>query len=408
VSDAEQTWSLVGALYDALAAGDRTAIEASLDDDFVGRLTPGLPFGIGGEHRGAEAMIRDGWFRIGAHWRVRAVPERFTRLADGRLQVEGSYLGKGRKSGTPVDARFIHLWDLRDGRVRGLTQLTDSAAFVAALDGDALDAETTEAPETIDLTVADGVATLCLTRPAARNAIDQQVADELLAAALRIAGEGAVRAVLICGDGPDLTVGGDIGSFTGDHDGPADLGRTLRRMVTPFHLAFEVLAGLEAPIVAVAQGAVAGGGIGLVYAADLVVAAEDARFVTAFGAIGLSGDGGGTWHLPRRIGPARAAWAYLTNEPITAAQALDWGLVNEVVPAADARARAEEIARRLADGPTRAYAQVRALLRQSWDRSLPEQLHAEIEALTATGRTRDARTAVDAFLARQRPTFQGE
>lgn len=403
--------AVVEGLYDALATGDRDRIVATLTEDFTGRLTPGLPFGIGGEHRGAEAMIRDGWFAIGAHWRVRAVPERFTALADGRLQVEGTYRGKGRASGVPVEAWFIHVWELRGDRVSGLTQLTDSAAFVAALpDGTAGTAGTAGgAPaddlETINLTIADGIATIEVARPEMRNAIDQRVADELLLAALRVAGDSTVRAVLVCGAGPDLTVGGDISYFTGqDHD---DLGLTLRQMVTPFHLAFETLAGLDAPIVAVAQGSVAGGGIGLAYAADVVVAAEDARFVTAFSAIGLSGDGGGTWHLPRRIGPARAAWAYLTNTPITAAQGLEWGLVTEVVPTADARARGEEIARQLANGPTRAFAQMRALLRQSWDRSLPEQLHAEIEALAATARTQDARGAVAAFLERRRPTFEG-
>lgn len=390
------TRPLVDGLYAALAAGDRAAIAAALTEDFVGRLTPGLPFGIGGEHVGAEAMIRDGWFAIGAHWRVRTDPASYTLLEDGRLQVQGTYRGKGRESGLPFEAWFVHQWELRDGRIAGLTQLTDSAAFVTALGGQP------EPLETIDLTVADGVATLRLARPEARNAIDQRLADELLVAAVRIAGDPGVRAVLIAGDGPDLTVGGDIGYFTAQGD---DLAATLRRMTTPFHLAFEVLASLDAPIVTVAHGAVAGGGLGLVYAADVVVAAEDARFVTAFGAIGLSGDGGGTWHLPRRIGPARAAWAYLADEPISAQQALAWGLVTEVAP--DAQARGAEIAHRLADGPSRAFAQMRALLRQSWDRSLPEQLGAEIEALVSVARTADARSAVDAFLAKQRPTFHG-
>lgn len=389
--------ALVEGLYDALAAGDRAAIVDALADDFVGRLTPGLPFGIGGEHLGPDAMVRDGWFAIGAHWRVRAEPASYTLLGDGRLQVQGAYRGKGRASGLPFEAWFVHQWELRDGRVCGLTQLTDSAAFVTALGGQPDDLAT------IDLTVADGVATLRLARPDVRNAIDQRLADDLLAAAVRLAGDTTVRAVLICGDGPDLTVGGDIGYFV--ENAGEDLGATLRRMTTPFHLAFQILASLDAPIVTVAQGAVAGGGLGLVYAADVVVAAEDARFVTAFGAIGLSGDGGGTWHLPRRIGPARAAWAYLANEPISAQQALVWGLVTEVAP--DAQARGAEIAHRLAGGPTRAFAQMRALLRQSWDRSLPEQLDAEIEALVASARTEDARGAVDAFLAKQRPTFRG-
>lgn len=391
------TRAVVESLYDALAAGDRGAVVGALTEDAVGRFTPGLPFGIGGEHRGPEAMMRDGWFAIGAHWQVRAEPASYTLLEDGRVQVQGTYRGEGRASGLPFEAWFVHQWELRDGRIAGLTQLTDSAAFVTALGGQPDDLAT------IDLTVADGVATLRLARPDVRNAIDQRLADDLLAAAVRLAGDTTVRSVLVCGDGPDLTVGGDIGYFT--ESAGDDLGATLRRMTTPFHLAFQVLATLDAPIVTVAHGAVAGGGLGLVYAADVVVAAEDARFVTAFGAIGLSGDGGGTWHLPRQIGPARAAWAYLANEPISAQQALAWGLVTEV--AADAQARGAEIAHRLAGGPTRAFAQMRALLRQSWDRSLPEQLDAEIEALVASARTEDARGAVDAFLAKQRPTFRG-
>lgn len=397
------TRALLDDLYDALAAGDRSRIEAALGEDFVGRLTPGLPFGIGGEHHGAAAMVRDGWFAIGAHWRVRAHPSRFGTTQDGRIQVEGTYRGTGRRSGRPFEAEFVHQWEVRGGRVHGLTQLTDSAAFVAALATD----QEHETLETIALEIADGVATLTLARPQARNAIDQRVADELLVAAVRVAGDPSVRALLVTGEGPDLTVGGDIGYFTGQAGADGDLGATLRRMTTPFHLAFQVLAGLEAPIVTVAQGAVAGGGIGLAYAADIVVAADDARFVTAFAAIGLSGDGGGTWHLPRRIGPARAARAYLLNEPITAAQALDWGLVAEVVPAAQAPARGRELAERLAAGPTRAFAGMRALLRQSWDRSLPEQLDAEVAALVASARTSDARGAVDAFLAKRRPSYDG-
>ncbi|MCX6398472.1 MAG: enoyl-CoA hydratase-related protein [Propionibacteriales bacterium] len=393
--------NLIEALYDALAVGDRDRIAAALTEDFVGQLTPGLPFGIGGEHRGVEAMITGGWFAIGTHWRVRADPETFTTTSDGRLQVQGTYRGRGRVSGTPFEAWFIHLWEFRDGLVCGLTQLTDSAIFLSVLPDPAGERDL----QIIDLSVTDGVATLCLARPDARNAIDQRLADELLVAAVRIAGDSSVRAVLICGEGPDLTVGGDIAYFT-EHAGD-DLGATLRRMTTPFHLAFQVLATLDAPIVTVATGAVAGGGLGLVYAADVVVAADDARFVTAFAAIGLSGDGGGTWHLPRRIGPARAARAYLLNEPMTAKDALDWGLVAEVAPVTEARARGEEIARRLAAGPSKAFAQMRALLRASWDRSLPDQLNAEVEALVATARTDDASGAIAAFAAKQRPTFEG-
>ena len=398
VTNARSARSMVAELYATLARGDEAAVRALLHPEFVGTLAPGLPFGIGGEHRGPDAMIRDGWFAIGRHWRIRAEPGSSAMLEDDRLMVRGTYRGTSRRAAKPVEALFVHVVTFRDGLISELSQVTDTAVFVEAL-GD-------ERPmRTMDLSVAEGVATLCLSRPDSRNAIDQTVADELLAAALRISRDTRVRALLVCGDGPSLTVGGDIAYFgSGDQ---RDLSAQLREMTTPFHLAFQVLAALDVPIVTAAQGSIAGGGLGLVFAADLVVASEEARFVTAFAQLGLSGDGGGTWHLPRKIGPARAAQAYLLNEPITAAQALEWGLVNEVVPSGQVRERATALAGRLAEGPTRAYAHMRKLLRESWDRSLPEQLEAEIQSLVATARTADAQAAITAFQTKQTPKFEG-
>jgi 2-(1,2-epoxy-1,2-dihydrophenyl)acetyl-CoA isomerase len=159
--------------------------------------------------------------------------------------------------------------------------------------------------------------------------------------------------------------------------------------------------------VTAAHGAVAGGALGYVYAADLVIAAEDTKFVTAFAGLGLSGDGGGTWHLPRLIGPRRAAQAYLRNTPIGADEALEWGLINEVVPPADLRDRAAKLAAELADGPTRGFAKMRALLRDSWRNDLSAQLLAETEAVAATGNTADAAEAISAFAAKRKPHFTG-
>src|SRR4029077_12769784 len=159
-----------------------------------------------------------------------------------------------------------------------------------------------------------------------------------------------IRAVLIRGNGSALTVGGDIDYFLAPSRGR--FGALFAPVTTPFPEAFRVLSRIDAPIVTAAHGAVAGGGLGFVYAADLVIAADDTKFVTAFAALGLSGDGGGTWHLPRLIGPRRAAAAYLRNRPIDAAEALDWGLVNEIVPAEELRSRARAVARELANGPT--------------------------------------------------------
>jgi len=159
--------------------------------------------------------------------------------------------------------------------------------------------------------------------------------------------------------------------------------------------------------VAAAHGPVAGGGLGFVYAADIVLAADDSRFVVAFAGIGLSGDGGGTYHLPRLIGPRRAAQAYLRNTPISAAEALQWGLVNEIVPAAELRSRATQVATELAAGPTVAFATMRALLRDSWHNDLRTQLTAELQGTKDTGRSDDAAAAIAAFAAKTTPTFQG-
>ena len=386
-------------LYRALAAGDREALSTLLHPDFVGQVTDGLPLDMGGRHDGPEAMRRDVWWTIGRHYKVEIQPEEFRLLDDGRLFVAGHYRGRGRTSGRRLDAAFIHLIAFAaDERIASLQQLTDSAAWAQALGGGA-------ALQTIDYSVADAVATICLNRPDVRNAINMRMVEEILDVAHRITEDDSIRAVLICGNGPALTVGGDIEHFLA---GPGQqFGTLFAKMTAPFHEALRILSRIDAPIVTAAHGAVAGGGLGYVYAADLVIAAEDTKFVTAFAALGLSGDGGGTWHLPRLIGPRRAAEAYLRNRPIEATEALQWGLINEIVPAAELRSRAEAVARELASGPTRGFARMRALLRDAWRNDFPTQLQAETEALRYTGDTADATSAINDFAAKRRPEFTG-
>jgi len=391
--------STAKALYRALATGDRDAISSLLSADFVGHAAEGLPLDMGGEHRGAEAMQRDLWWKIGKHFKVEAQPSALRVLDDGDLLVTGHYRGVARRSGRPLDAEFTHVLRFdHDGRITSLRQLTDTAAWVEALGADT-------PLETIDYTVTDGVANICLNRPDKRNAIDLRTAQETLVVARRIASDDTVRAVLISGNGPALTVGGDIDYFL--ESPPAEFGNLFSRMTTPFHEAFRVLSRIDAPIVTAAHGSVAGGGLGYVYAADIVLAAEGTKFVTAFAGIGLSGDGGGTWHLPRLIGPARAARAYLENRPITAEQALDWGMISEIVPAAELRQRAAALAASLAQGPTRAFGRMRTLLRDTWGNDLSQQLLAETEGIKATGDTADAANAIASFAAKRTPQFEG-
>ena len=386
---------LVERMYTALGTGDAGLLAEVLDPAFTGRSTAGLPYGLGGTYGSPESMRDDFWWRIGRLYRLTPRVEELLETDEG-VVVTGTYVGTGRSSGLPLEAAFTHRIVVVDGRVAHLDQVTDSAAWHAAL-GEEL--------TTMRLTVEDGLATLCLARPDVRNAIDLRFAEDLLVAARRVAADRAVRALLICGDGPALTVGGDL-EFISEH-AHEDLGALLRTMTTPYHAAFTTLAQLDVPIVTAAHGAVAGGGLGLVFAGDIVVASDDARFVSAFAALGLSGDGGGTWHLPRRIGPARAAEVYLENRPVSAAEALEWGLVNEVVAADELRSRATQRAQRLAAGPTRAFGAMRRLLRDSWSSSLSDQLAAETDTISRIAATADARSALSAFQAKRRPTFEG-
>lgn len=391
-------------LYEALARGDRATLDAVLHPDFVGHATEGLPAGMGGPHIGPAAMRRGLWGRIAQLFDARAEVTELAPLADGRLLARGHYRGKARHSGAALNAAFTHVLTFADdGRLTALDQLTDSAAWVSALGDDFVDC--TAPLETIDYSVADGVATICLNRPEVRNAIDQRVADDTLTAVRRAGGDPAVRAVLICGNGPALTVGGDIGYF--GQFSPDEYGRVFERMTTPFHEAFRLLDRIEVPVVTAAHGLVVGGGLGYVCSADLVLAAEHTTFLTAFAGLALSGDGGGTWHLPRLIGARRAARMYLENTPVDAATALDWGLVNDVVPDDELRDRATALATKLAAGPTRAYGKMRGLLNDSWTNDLATQLHAETDTLTQIGVSADAQEAIDAFANKRQPRYTG-
>ena len=255
---------------------------------------------------------------------------------------------------------------------------------------------------TLTLDVVDGLARLRLDRPAQHNAIDAVMARDLARAATALGGDGAARAVLLRGNGPTFSAGGDIGDFTA---AGADLPDRLHTMIDDFHLAVERLAALDVPVVAAVTGACAGGALGLVCAADVVVAAPDAVFAAGYPALGLTADGGSTWFLPRMIGLRRTQELLLTGRRVGAAEAREWGLVTTV--ADDACAEAERIATQLASGPTLAYGAVRNLLRRSGDAGLRDQMAAEQRSVVHAARTADAAEGVAAFAARRPPQFRG-
>ena len=156
------------------------------------------------------------------------------------------------------------------------------------------------------------------------------MAADLAEAATQIAERSDVRAVLIAGNGPNFTVGGDLGLFAGTTR--EQLPNRLRRMIDSYHLAIERLTSIDAPVVAAVRGGAGGGGLGLLYVADIVVAADDARFALGYGALGLTADGGNTWFLPRMVGMRRAQELFLLNRRLTAQEALAFGLVSRLAP----------------------------------------------------------------------------
>ncbi|WP_064444731.1 enoyl-CoA hydratase-related protein [Rhodococcus sp. YH3-3] len=401
--DQETEAGIAARLYVALGSGDRDTLSDLIAPDFVGQTTDGLPLDLGGTHETADAMRINFWGRIAKNYRAQAEPKEFHLLDDGRLFVSGRYKGEGRVSGAQLDAEFNHVLTFAGGRITGLHQLTDSQRWHEAL---VVEPSAACVFETIEFEIDKGVAVIRLNRPDQRNAIDLTMGEELLVVARRCASDSAVRAVLIEGAGPDLTVGGDIAYFTTAE--PSSYGELFRRMTGPFHEAFRVLSRINAPIVTAAHGSVAGGGLGFLYTADITLAAEGTKFVTAFAGIGLSGDGGGTWHLPRLVGARRAAQMYLENYVLGADEALEWGLINAVVPLDTLHEQALARAKKLAQGPTMAFGGMRALLRDSWTNTLSEQLLNETEGVARTGNSCDARNAIGAFMDKRRPTFEGQ
>jgi 2-(1,2-epoxy-1,2-dihydrophenyl)acetyl-CoA isomerase len=231
------------------------------------------------------------------------------------------------------------------------------------------------------------------------------MAADLAEAATQIAERSDVRAVQITGNGANFTVGGDLGLFAGT--AREQLPDRLRRMIDNYHLAIERLTSIDAPVVAAVRGGAGGGGLGLMYVADIVVAADDARFALGYGALGLTADGGNTWFLPRMVGMRRAQELFLLNRRLTAQEALAFGLVSRLAPDGQVESEAATLAAKLAAGPTRAFGPVRRMLRQSFETGLSDQLDNERDSIVATSRTDDAREGIAAFVAKRRPQFRG-
>ncbi len=255
------------------------------------------------------------------------------------------------------------------------------------------------------LEIADGIARLTFTDTVRGNPIDGRFCDEMSEAAIQLSEDPAVRCVLIAAEGKVFSFGGDISAFMSDLDG---LPRNIKRWTTTLHSAVARLQRMDAPIVAAVHSVCAGGMSAFVAGSDMVIAADNARFVSAYAGIGYSNDAGSSIMYTRRMGIARTRKFLLMNETLDAHAALSVGLVDEVVPAAELMARAEAVAKQLASGPTKAFGEIRRLLTSVEDQPLETQLELEAQALARSAGTADAREGLTAFSQKRAPVFRGE
>jgi 2-(1,2-epoxy-1,2-dihydrophenyl)acetyl-CoA isomerase len=253
--------------------------------------------------------------------------------------------------------------------------------------------------------VSEGVAMITLNRPEVMNALNAVMMSSLRAVCEEAAADAGARAVVLRGAGPAFLAGGDVAMFHANlprmpalvREGGGELSRTIM-----------ALRGAPKPVIASVHGAVAGAGVSLMAAADLAIAAEGTQFTLAYSRIGTSPDGGATYFLPRLLGYRKALEIMLLADAFDAGAALAMGLVNRVTKPEALLAETELLARRLAQGPTAAYAETKRLAQTGYDRSLAEQLEAEIEAFAQCAGSADFAEGVTAFVQKRRPRFRGE
>lgn len=253
----------------------------------------------------------------------------------------------------------------------------------------------------LEVTREGAVVTLRFSRPDALNAIDVPMAEALLAAVRAIAADASVRAVVLCGAGRGFMAGGDLATLR------ADPVQGAAALLGPLNATVQLLATLNAPVIAKVHGVAAGAGLSLMLQADFVIAAEGTRFNLAYINLGTSCDVGASWALPRLVGLRNALEISLMGDTLTAPDALRLGLVNRVVPAEHLDTAAAALIGRVAHGPTLAYGAMKRLMRASFDRDLDTQLAAETAAFAGCAATQDMRAGIEAFYARKPAVFEG-
>lgn len=258
---------------------------------------------------------------------------------------------------------------------------------------------------TLTFDVRENVAWITLNRPESFNAMDLKCMQELLDVANRCGSDRSVRAAVLTGAGNKaFCAGGDVAGFSKD---PSTVDRLIKEMTAALHMAISRFAWMDAPLIGAINGVAAGAGLSMSACCDLAIASDTARFTSAYTQIGLSPDGSSTYYLARLLGTRRAMELFLTNRSLTAQEALDWGLVNQVVPADQLMAEVTKLANKLAQGPTRAHGGIKKLLLMSPTDSLESQMERETRQIVELSQSADGIEGVKAFMEKRKPKFTG-
>jgi 2-(1,2-epoxy-1,2-dihydrophenyl)acetyl-CoA isomerase len=261
--------------------------------------------------------------------------------------------------------------------------------------------------ETIEVHTEDSVAEITLNRPERLNAWTDRLGSELRKAILEDAADQSVRSVLITGAGRGFSSGADVKEMLeqGARGERPDVGTMLRER---YHPIIKGIRELPKPVIAAVNGPAVGIGCSLALACDLIWAGESAIFGLAFVNIGLVPDGGSTFLVPAAVGKARALEMALLGDPVSAEEALDWGLINRVVPDGKLMDETRTLARRMAKGPTRSYANSKRALNNSLMRIMDEQLDLEAQIQGEMAQSGDFLEGIAAFVQKREPNFKGQ
>jgi 2-(1,2-epoxy-1,2-dihydrophenyl)acetyl-CoA isomerase len=249
--------------------------------------------------------------------------------------------------------------------------------------------------------VKNGIGHIRLNRAKAANALNLEMCRELQDVALACQTDASVRAVVISAEGKMFCAGGDLSAFAGAESAP----RLLKQMTIHLHAAIALFARMDAPVIGAVTGTAAGAGFSLVAAMDIAIAGESAKFTMAYTGAGLTPDGSSTYFLPRLIGVRRSLELMLTNKLLKAPEALEWGIVNQVVADDAVLDTAMQLAGKLAAGPSGAFGVTKRLVLASGSASLETQMEAEGDAIAAASGTAHGREGIAAFLEKRKPQF---